>query len=74
MIVPNVLSPKTDLFGLIFLIINFVVSGTAGTNPIVHLRQLEFPQLTYFIGWHISFSDPLQNGFSANAKVCLDFF
>ena len=37
MIVPNVLSQKTDLFGLIFLFINFVVSGTAGTNPIVHL-------------------------------------
>ncbi len=28
---------KTDSFGLIFLIINFVVSSTAGTNPIVHL-------------------------------------
>ena len=37
MIVPNVLSPKTDSFGLIFLVINFVVSGAAGTNPIIHL-------------------------------------
>ena len=37
MIVPNVLSQKTDSFSLIFLIINFVVSGTAGTNPIVYL-------------------------------------
>ena len=50
-----------------------IIRRPAGSYPVVNFGQLELPQPAYFVGGHISFCDPLQNGFSPNSEIPLHF-
>src|SRR5699024_9070268 len=44
-------------------------SGSAATNPVIYLRDLELPEAADLVGCHALFSDPGIDGVFCHAKV-----